>query len=249
MLFLFLFPKYIQNYTATGYHKVKAPESLQKLLSEFWANNKDKMYNEEWTEGNIYTNHWEIPTKMMPVENQEMVGGGGALQNAIWKAAQDGVEEWTQMKMRPSSLYGIRVYEEGAMLNPHVDRIPLVSSCIVNVAQDVDEEWPLEVYGRDGNAVNITMEPFDMVFYESASLIHGRPFPLKGRFYANVFIHFEIVGRVGTDEGLETSVDEEWNITLPPYVIPGSPEAAHWIDQNPGGWSIVSLNNKKISPD
>ena len=88
------------------------------------------------------------------------------------------------MELSPTSLYGIRVYTEGAVLAPHVDRIPLVISAIVNVAQDVDEPWPLEVYGHDGKAYNITMEVGDIVFYESHSVIHGRPFPLKGRYYA-----------------------------------------------------------------
>jgi prolyl 4-hydroxylase len=69
-----------------------------------------------------------------------------------------------------------------------VDRLPLVSSAIINVAQDMDEPWPLEVIGHDGRAVNVTMEPGDMVMYESHSVIHGRPFPLKGRFMANIFI-------------------------------------------------------------
>lgn len=63
------------------------------------------------------------------------------------------VEEWTGMELKPSSQYGIRVYTEGAILNPHADRLPLVSSCIVNVAQDVDEPWVLEVFDRQGNAV------------------------------------------------------------------------------------------------
>jgi prolyl 4-hydroxylase len=62
---------------------------------------------------------------------------------------------------------------------------------IINVDQDVDEDWPLEVYGHDGKAYNVTMKPGDMVLYESHSIIHGRPFPLKGRFYANIFVHFE----------------------------------------------------------
>jgi hypothetical protein len=61
-----------------------------------------------------------------------------------------------------------------------------VSSAIINVAQDVDDPWPLEVIGHDGKAVNVTMEPGDMVLYESHSVIHGRPFPLKGRFFANI---------------------------------------------------------------
>ena len=58
---------------------------------------------------------------------------------------------------------GIRVYTEGSILAPHVDRLPLVSSAIINVAQDTDEPWPIEVYGHDGTATNVTMEPGDMV--------------------------------------------------------------------------------------
>lgn len=42
-------------------------------------------------------------------------------------------------------------------MSPHVDRLPLVSSAIINVAQDVDEPWPLEVIGHDGKAENVTM--------------------------------------------------------------------------------------------
>jgi len=47
------------------------------------------------------------------------------------------------------------------------------------------------------------MDPGDMVLYESHSLLHGRPFPLKGRYFANIFIHFEPTGhrlRHGMDD-------------------------------------------------
>merc|ERR1719412_122050 len=106
-------------------------------------------------------------------------------------------------------MYGIRVYTEGAILATHVDRMPLVSSAIINVDQDVDEPWPLEVYGRDGKAYNITMEPGDMVLYESHSLLHGRPFALKGRYFANIFIHYE------------PATEQQGR---PSYVIKGSPQ-------------------------
>jgi hypothetical protein len=39
--------------------------------------------------------------------------------------------------------------------------------------QDVDEPWPLEVIGHDGKAYNVTMEPGDLVLYESHSILHG----------------------------------------------------------------------------
>jgi len=66
--------------------------------------------------------------------------------------------------------------------------------------------------------------------YESGSLTHGRPFPLKGRFYANLFVHFEPIG-----EYLEGGWDPLDDF-LPPYIIPDSPEQEHWMQQNPGGW-------------
>ena len=68
-----------------------------------------------------------------------------------------------------------------------------------------------------------------MVFYESHSLIHGRPFPLQGRFYANCFVHFEPVEGHGFE-----STNENY---LPPYIIPDSPEAIYWMSENEVAWS------------
>ena len=59
----------------------------------------------------------------------------------------------------------------------------------------VTECRPLEVIGHDGIARNVTMEPGDLVLYESHSILHGRPFPLKGRFMANVFYPFRTCGQ------------------------------------------------------
>jgi hypothetical protein len=122
---------------------------------------------------NTYVNHWDGNSHLVNVEDSSMKGGGYALKQHIWNAARDTISEWTGQQLAECSLYGIRVYHEGAMLAPHVDRLPLVSSAIINVDQDVDEPWPLEVIGHDGIAVNITMEPGDLVLYESHSIIHG----------------------------------------------------------------------------
>jgi len=89
----------------------------------------------EWGTGNTYVNHWEVPSYMLSVENRELEGGGPELKAKIWDAAVDSVREWTGQDLTTSSLYGIRVYKSGAVLAPHVDRLPLVSSCIINVAQ------------------------------------------------------------------------------------------------------------------
>ena len=121
------------------------------------------------------------------------------------------------------------------------------------MAQDVDEPWPLEVYGHDGKATNVTMEPGDMVLYESHSVIHGRPFPLKGRFMANIFVHFEPIGHslrhnvkleeeaadVNTKyreaQARGVGGHESDNNGLPVYIKAGSPEERHWRETHPNG--------------
>jgi prolyl 4-hydroxylase len=240
-------PQSMENYTDVGYKKIRAPEAVFSLIKEFWDKNKDKGSPENWGFGNTYTNNWEVPTKMVSVEDRSLRGGGSQLKKKIWDAARDVIQEWTGQELTECSLYGIRIYYENSILATHVDRLPLVSSAIINVAQDVDEPWPLEVYGHDGKATNVTMLPGDMVLYESHSVLHGRPFPLKGRFLANIFIHFEPVGHsirhnAKTDAGGD--VDAKYRDSLqrgaaghesdlPSYIKEGSPEEKRWRQQHP----------------
>jgi hypothetical protein len=218
-------PRSMKNYTNIGFKKIRAPDHLFKLLKDHWDRNEPNKKKEKWSAGNTYVNHWASPTYMTSVEDVSLRGGGGILKQQIWDAARPVVEEWTGQRLTQSSLYGIRAYTDGAVLAPHVDRNPLISSCIINVAQDVDEDWPLEVIGHDGLAYNVTMEPGDMVLYESHSLLHARPFPLKGRFFANVFVHFE--PEVIYDNDADSSTDR-----LPTYILEGSEWAEKWYQSN-----------------
>ena len=81
-------------------------------------------------------NHWESFPDVVHIGNERLTGGGDALKQQIWNAARDTITAWTGQQLAESSLYGIRVYKEGAVLAPHVDRLPLVSSAIINVDQD-----------------------------------------------------------------------------------------------------------------
>jgi hypothetical protein len=121
---------------------------------------------------------------------------GAELKEQIWAAASATLEEWTRQELQPVSMYGIRVYGQGAVMMPHVDRLPLVASAMICVANDVDEPWPTELYDHtNGRAHNVTLEPGDMLLFESHSVVHGHPFPLQGRFQALLFIHFEPTGQ------------------------------------------------------
>lgn len=171
-------PQSLLNYTAKGYDKIKAPVRMMQAVNDHWRRNEDQIHSEDrierWTKGHTYVNYWQKNTTYHGMVNPKC-GGSMDLQYAMFALAKPILEEWTGMELKPTSLYGIRVYQEGAILMPHVDRNPLIASAIINVAQDPDmtEDWPLEVYDRQGQAVNISMVPGDMVLYESGTLIHG----------------------------------------------------------------------------
>ena len=241
-------PAAMQNYTDLGFRKVQAPKEIMSLLTNFWERNKNRQIQERWSTGNTYVNHWETDTYMLSVDNPSLEGGGSHLKQKIWDMAKQTLEQWSNQELSPSSLYGIRVYKEGAVLAPHVDRLPLVISCIINVAQDADAEpWPLELYAHDGQAYNVTMEVGDMVLYESHSVVHGRPFPLKGKYYSNVFVHFEPLGHSlrhearitgGNDDGalfdvaLKVPAANRVMDDLPPYILKGTLEEERWRQQH-----------------
>jgi hypothetical protein len=56
---------------------------------------------------------------------------------------------------------------------------------------------------------------------------------MVGNFYANFFVHFEVLGPlVG-----ESNFDPESGI--PSYIIPGSTWETEWKRNNPKGWDMV----------
>jgi prolyl 4-hydroxylase len=89
----------------------------------------------------------------------------------------------------------------------------------------------------------------------------GRPFPMRGRFFANIFVHFEPLGSFRKDPDdfssevlYQKEALESIDVGLPPYVIPGSPWESEWRVDNPDGWLLlendltdaISSNNLRV---
>lgn len=154
------------NYTKIGFLKMKTPPAAWNPIKDFYDRNKHLAKIENWPRGNTYVNHWTAPSRMVSFEDGGLRGAGQALKQQIWSGVRPVLEEWTGKKLKETSLYGIRLYSNNSILATHLDRMPLVSSCIINVDQDTSEPWPIEVYDHSGKAYNVTMEPGDMVLYE-----------------------------------------------------------------------------------
>lgn len=113
-------------------------------------------------------------------------------------------EEFARVPLVPSNVYGMRIYVSGNTLDLHVDRPDThVISSVLQVAQDVDEPWPL-VIERENQLHQVYLAPGQMVLYEGAASDHGRPTPLRGRSFVNLFVHYRPVDWPWTVAKIET---------------------------------------------
>jgi len=177
-------PKVVPTFTKVGFEKTQVPDELWQLVQQFWQDNRHHTVNENWDLGNSYVNHWEIAPSMCYMPER--------LKQDVFRVLQPRIEQWAGgVAVEPTACYGIRLYHRGAKLENHVDRLDTHAlSAIINVDQQVEQDWPLEIYDHDEQLHHVFLKPRDMLFYESASRIHGRPTPFNGTFYANFFVHF-----------------------------------------------------------
>jgi prolyl 4-hydroxylase len=128
-----------------------------------------------------HLNHWKAPSQFFDVNDDK-------LRTYVWDETQSIMEQWSGVKLSPSSFYG-RVYTNQSIITPHVDAEPLVLSAILCIEQDVTEPWVLEMIGHDGKAYNVSLVEGEMLLYEGASVIHGRPYSMNGVYavVSNVF--------------------------------------------------------------
>ncbi len=117
------------------------------------------------------------------------------LKQRIHAYMQPLLEAWVNRPLRPTWVYGVRTYLRGAVLKMHRDKdYSHVVSAIMNIAQEADTPWPLQMEGEaDGEPWReLYLEPGEMVFYESMRLNHARITPFHGDSFSNVFVHFAL---------------------------------------------------------
>lgn len=182
-----------RSFTEVGFAKARLPPDLYASILTYYYNNRFNMAREEWDRKGVFVNWWQ--------SDVYMIGMPWVLKKYWQTRLKQLVEQWIggKIPLELTDIYGMRRYEDGASLLPHVDREQThAASMIVNIAQgDVQKPWPLEIYDHGDRLHLITMEPGDIVFYESAKCLHSRVDPLQGGHYVNMFVHFRPVGDDG----------------------------------------------------
>ena len=175
--------KHVNTYTQTGFQKSSLDKGLYKKILNFYIENK-RDFEDEFVAGNfIHSDLKRAPSSLLELNSE--------LKNEIHKVLKKPLEKWSNTSLEPTFVYGIREYKEGAILEPHRDRKNThIISAIINIDQDLDESWPLIIEDHFYRKHEVYLEPGEIIFYESARLLHGRPTPLKGRSFANIFCHY-----------------------------------------------------------
>ena len=146
-----------------------------------------------WINRNIGIEHVDLKRKssLGPCEehHSSKVADKRVISNGLKQCLQNAIHP---IEVEQTSMYGTRTYKSGARLLHHVDKVAThAASVIINIAQDnITEPWPLEILDHSGRLHRVFMTEGDIVFYESARLLHGRISPLRGETFANIFAHY-----------------------------------------------------------
>lgn len=175
----------VRNYTKTGLGKSRIPAPLHRELIDFLTSHHRKAVAEN------------VPGGFIVSDNE---GGGNssqllqlplALRQKVHDTLKPTAEAWSRQSLVATYVYGIRLYRKGAILKSHRDRFKThIISIVLNVDQDVDEDWPLVIEDNYKRIHHVILKPGEMILYEGGRLLHGRPIPLNGRYFANIFCHY-----------------------------------------------------------
>mmetsp|Transcript_35025 Transcript_35025/g.33296 ORF Transcript_35025/g.33296 Transcript_35025/m.33296 type:complete len:330 (+) Transcript_35025:138-1127(+) len=142
-------------------------------------------------------------------------------------------EAWAGgIELKGTSAYGVRLYQNGSSLVMHHDKVEThVISSIIHIAHKYESNstpWPLHIEDHNGVMHEVSLQPGQMVFYESAKCLHGRMKALKGQYYGSLFLHYQPV-----DKSIWDFDNEQVIAAVPPHWREGilENEGSRWAGQ------------------
>lgn len=170
--------------TRNGFLLTDAPAEMYDAVLNFYQTHQD-CSNAEHLPKFIQGNSSAAPSQLVELTDE--------LRADVHKDLQPIVENWVGDYLEPTYVYGVREYKHSAELKMHRDRLHThVASVIINIDQTTDTEWPLVIEDHLYRQHRVCLKPGQMLLYEGAKLLHGRPAPFEGENYANVFVHYKL---------------------------------------------------------
>jgi len=173
------------HFTRDGIKLVSLPPALRERLIKTWLENRKDRTLERADDVYVRSNGGRNPMYIVQIDPD--------VKRDVQQFVFDELTRWTGLDLKHTYTYGIREYTNGASLMTHVDRgATHILAAIVHVGQiDVRQPWALTTENKyDPPADHLLGDGHDVALYEAATLAHGRPEPLDGDVYANLFFHY-----------------------------------------------------------
>eukprot|EP00468_Gymnochlora_sp_CCMP2014_P006408 CAMPEP_0167750626 /NCGR_PEP_ID=MMETSP0110_2-20121227/6099_1 /TAXON_ID=629695 /ORGANISM="Gymnochlora sp., Strain CCMP2014" /LENGTH=317 /DNA_ID=CAMNT_0007635975 /DNA_START=68 /DNA_END=1021 /DNA_ORIENTATION=- len=192
----------LPNFTSHGFELVDLPESI-------WGKLRQKVLSV-----NLDDVPWEPEIDHEGIAPRPRFLDTSNLNQEVLQQLQAYHEDWCGFELELSRAYGMRYYLHDSTLVWHLDKLEThVISGILHIASEPDQDiapWPLEIVGNDGKEYKIILQPGQLLFYESAKLLHGRPSRFKGKWYTSLFLHYRPKDWSMKREDMVTRVPEHW---------------------------------------
>lgn len=165
-----------------GFKLTQIPEPLHALLKRHMADNIERFKPDQGS---------SFFSTLNPKGFPGLVYHNNTIDEPVTTAMKPILEDWCGFELYSTAVFGIRVYQRGSYLYPHVDRTKThVISATMCIDCDLEVPWPLSIADETGKLVEVNMQPGEMILYEGARRMHGREWALQGRTYASLFCHF-----------------------------------------------------------
>mmetsp|Transcript_4267 Transcript_4267/g.6588 ORF Transcript_4267/g.6588 Transcript_4267/m.6588 type:complete len:424 (-) Transcript_4267:61-1332(-) len=168
-----------------GYLKISFTKKMKDSLLPWYEMHKKNGPNDSVQHHNVipggYSHAVDMSTLWLPRD----------LKNILVSKMRRVLMWWTQDNtLHETATFGVRIYHRESMLINHVDVAAThIASAVIQIAQN-GVGWPLEILHPDGTCSEVYLQPGEMVLYEGARFMHGRPMRFNGTDFANVFTHF-----------------------------------------------------------
>lgn len=172
----------IQNYTEHGFARTRISDSLLKELQQGIVDGFEDRRNEGYTPSITGNQAWHIQRDDLTAKVEEELH---------YK-----LEEWGGIDLDLTYVYGLRLFRNTTTIKMHLDKKGSHSmGYILHVGasddyQPEEDSWPFLIEDFHGRTHEITMVPGDLILFEAAKLVHGRPHKLNASWYCNVVGHY-----------------------------------------------------------
>ncbi|CAB9515879.1 expressed unknown protein [Seminavis robusta] len=172
----------LPNFTQFGWAVAKAPEELTAELQQA-VHSRMHDHEKTWEEDDIAIvgDFKPLMVEMLP----------GLIDKALTRL-HPYHEAWTGIPLKKQKGYGLRIYKNNSQLYMHLDKMEThIISCIFHIDHSDDAQpWPLVIEDFEGITQHVHLNKGDMLLYESAKCLHGRPIPFEGSWYTSLFLHY-----------------------------------------------------------